>query len=50
MEAKATFYEVYQNMTDDEKQICDLCQDWHIEDCAKCQIAAKYNFKQEVMV
>ena len=41
----------YKQLTDDKKQMCDLCEDWGIGDCEKCELFSHFslqNNKQEV--
>ena len=35
----------YINLSPDEKQVCDLCRDWGIGGCEKCNI---YNRRKEI--
>ena len=27
----------YKQLTEDEKQLCDLCRDWNLGECEKCE-------------
>ena len=41
----------YKQLTEDEKQICDLCRDWNLGECEKCEFVSRYyhkKIKQEV--
>ena len=49
MEERLTFQDIYEKMSIDEKQACDLCEDWGIGDCENCEIALKYNYKEEML-
>lgn len=31
----------YDNLTDDEKQICDFCNDWQLGDCSTCEFVKR---------
>ena len=51
MEAKFNFDDFYNNLTDDEKQVCDLCRDWSLGDCERCEFVSRFasqNNQQEV--
>ena len=37
----------YTKLTQDEKHVCDLCRDWGMGGCEKCDIASQYILKQE---
>ena len=42
---------VYKQLTEDEKQICDLCRDWNLGECEECELVSRYyhkKIKQEV--
>ena len=41
MEAKFNFDDFYKQLTEDEKQICDLCRDWKLEECEKCEFVSR---------
>lgn len=43
MEAKFNFDDFYKYLTQDDKQICDLCRDFHLCKCNKCEFVSKYN-------
>ena len=43
MEAKFDFLNLYGLLNKNEKQICDLCRDWSLCDCDKCEFVSKYN-------
>lgn len=40
----------YKQLTESEKQICDLCKDWNLEECEKCEFVSRFasNKEQEV--
>ena len=40
----------YKQLTKNEKQECDLCRDWSLRDCEKCEFVSRfsYNKNQEV--
>ncbi len=38
----------YTKLTPNERQACDLCRDWGMGGCEKCNIASQYILKQEV--
>lgn len=42
MEAKFNFEEIYKRLDENEKQICDLCRDWNIEECEKCEFISHF--------
>lgn len=46
MEAKFKFDDFYNKLTDDEKQICDLCRDWNLGRCGKCDFVSRYSLQQ----
>lgn len=50
MEAKFNFDELYKQLDDNEKQICDLCRDWGLGECEKCEFVSRFasNKIQEV--
>lgn len=50
MEAKINFKDFYKQLTEDEKQVCDLCRDWNFGSCEKCGIVSRFasNKEQEV--
>lgn len=33
----------YKQLTDDEKQICDLCRDWNLGECEKCEFVSRFS-------
>lgn len=33
----------YNKLSDDEKQICDLCRDWNLEYCERCEFVSRYS-------
>lgn len=46
MEAHFNFNDFYKQLTDDEKQICDLCRDWDFYKCEKCEFISRYVSKE----
>ena len=30
----------YKQLTEDEKQLCDLCRDWNLGECEKCEFVS----------
>ena len=40
MEAKINFDNFYKQLTEDEKQLCDLCRDWNLGECEKCEFVS----------
>lgn len=51
MKAKFNFDDFYNKLTDDEKQVCDLCRDWRLGKCEKCEFVSRFAFNkiQEVV-
>ena len=49
MEAKINFDNFYNKLTDGEKQVCDLCRDWNLGGCEKCEFVSRFasNIEQE---
>ena len=37
----------YGQLTEDEKQECDLCRDWNLGDCEKCEFISRFSCKNE---
>ena len=37
----------YKQLTEHEKEECDLCRDWHLEDCEKCEFISRLSYKNE---
>ena len=35
----------YKQLTEDEKQLCDLCRDWNLGECEKCEFVFCYYYK-----
>lgn len=50
MEAKINFNDFYKQLTEDEKQLCDLCRDWNLGECEQCEFVSRFasNKEQEV--
>lgn len=46
MEAKFNFDDFYNKLTDDEKQVCDLCRDWNLGECEKCEFVSRFAFNK----
>lgn len=46
METHFDFNDFYKQLTDDEKQICDLCRDWNFCKCEKCEFISRYASKE----
>ena len=46
MEAKFNFDDFYKQLTEDEKQLCDLCRDWNLGECEKCEFVSRYYYKK----
>ncbi len=42
MEAKFNFNDFYKQLTENEKQICDLCRDWNLGGCGKCDFVSRF--------
>lgn len=42
MEAKFNLDNFYNKLTDDEKQICDLCRDWNFGSCERCEFVSRF--------
>ena len=42
MGEKINFDLFYKQLTDDEKQLCDLCRDWNLGKCEKCELVSRY--------
>lgn len=41
----------YKRLTEEEKQVCDLCRDWNLGECEECGFISRRsskNIKQEV--
>ena len=41
----------YKQLTENEKQMCDLCRDWNLGKCEKCEFISRFfsqNNQQEV--
>ena len=37
----------YKQLTETEKQECDLCRDWHLGDCEKCEFVSRFSYKNK---
>ena len=37
----------YKQLTEDEKQECDLCRDWNLGDCEKCEFVSRFSYKNK---
>jgi len=42
MDVKFNFNEFYTQLTENEKQLCDLCGDWNLGNCEKCELVLKF--------
>lgn len=42
MEVKFNFNDSYKQLTENEKQICDLCRDWNFGGCEKCEFISRF--------
>ena len=36
----------YKQLTEDEKQLCDLCRDWNLGSCEECEFVSRYYYKK----
>ena len=36
----------YKQLTEDAKQLCDLCRDWNLGECEKCEFVSHHNSKK----
>ena len=36
----------YKRLTEDEKQVCDLCRDWNLGECEECGFISRHNSKK----
>ena len=48
MEAKINFDNFYKQLTEDEKQVCDLCRDWNLGECEECRFISHHNSKKKI--
>ena len=37
----------YKQLTESEKQECDLCRDWSLRDCARCNFFSRFSHKNK---
>ena len=37
----------YKQLTKQEKQECDLCRDWSLRDCEKCEFISRFSYKNK---
>ena len=42
MEVQFNFNDFYKQLTENEKQICDLCRDWNFGGCEKCEFVSRF--------
>lgn len=42
MEVKFNFNDFYKQLTENEKQICDLCRDLNFGGCEKCEFISRF--------
>ena len=47
MENNIMVDDFYKRLTEDERQVCDLCRDWNLENCEKCTFASRKSYKNE---
>ena len=33
-------------LTEDEKQLCELCRDWNLGECEGCEFVSRYYYKK----
>ena len=38
-------FDFYYELDEDEKQICDLCRDWNLGNCEKCEFVSRFSHK-----
>lgn len=39
----------YKQLTEDEKQLCDLCRDWNLGECEKCEFVSNIKKGEKIM-
>lgn len=44
MEVNFNFNDFYKQLTYGEKQLCDLCRDWNLGKCEKCELISRFTF------
>ena len=37
----------YKQLTEDEKQVCDLCRDWNLGECERCEFVSRFSYKNK---
>ena len=37
----------YKQLDKNEKQECDLCRDWNLKDCEKCEFISRFSYKNK---
>ena len=37
----------YKQLDENEKGICDLCRDWNLGDCERCEFASRFSYKNK---
>ena len=37
----------YNQLTENEQQVCDLCRDWNLGDCERCEFVSRFSYKNE---
>ena len=47
MEAKFNFDDFYRQLTEGERQVCDLCRDWNFGSCGKCEFISRFASNKE---
>jgi len=38
--------DIYHKLSYEEKQICDLCEDWYLGNCEVCEFTTRYQSKE----
>ena len=39
--------DIYKQLTEDEKQICDLCSDWDLGECETCEFVSRFSYQNK---
>ena len=47
MKANFNFNDIYKKLTENEKQACDLCRDWNLVECEKCEFISRFSYKNK---
>ena len=37
----------YKELTKDEKELCDSCRDWNLEECERCEFVSRFSYKNK---